>query len=257
MSPVERLLTIALAEEGYLEKASSAMLEDKTANAGSGNYTKYARDLDEIGTIFNGKKNGYAWCTVYAIWCFVKVFGVETAMRMLNLPQKSLAASVKYLVGYFKSAGRFKTASPEPGDLIFFYGSDLASWSHVGLVERVEGSKVYTIEGNTSTASGVIANGGGVARKSYSLRYNRIAGYGRPDWTLAAVEETEDEDMTGEEIIRKVQEYLSSQPLPNWAKEEFEEARRLGITDGNDPMLLMPRYQAAIMALRAAKAAQK
>ena len=41
---------------------------------------------------------------------------------------------------------------------------------------------VYTIEGNTSVASGVIANGGGVCRKKYSLSYNRIYGYGRPEY---------------------------------------------------------------------------
>lgn len=46
----------------------------------------------------------------------------------------------------------------------------------------MDGSYVYTIEGNTSGANGVIANGGGVCKKKYRLTYNRIAGYGRPDW---------------------------------------------------------------------------
>ena len=253
MTPAEKLLTVALAEVGYLEKASNRDLDSKTANAGTKNFTKYARDLDEIGTIFNGKKQGYAWCAVYAIWCFVRAFGVDTAMRMLNIPKKSSAAGVGSLAGYLKSAGRFKTANPEPGDLIFFYAANLSSWAHVGLVERVEGGRVYTVEGNTSAASGVISNGGGVARKSYTINYNRIAGYGRPDWSLAPGEE--DDDMTGEEIIRKVQDYLSTQPVPDWAKLEMQEAVKLGITDGSDPMLLIPRYQAAIMAKRAMKAA--
>ena len=35
------------------------------------------------------------------------------------------------------------------------------------------------------------------------------------------------------------------------AKEELEEAVKLGITDGKEPMQLIPRYQAAIMAKRA------
>ena len=34
------LLAVALGEVGYLEKKSSASLDDKTANAGMGNYTK-------------------------------------------------------------------------------------------------------------------------------------------------------------------------------------------------------------------------
>ena len=44
---VETLIKIAEAEVGYLEKASNSQLDDKTANAGSNNYTKYARDFDE------------------------------------------------------------------------------------------------------------------------------------------------------------------------------------------------------------------
>lgn len=61
----------------------------------------------------------------------------------------------------------------------------------------------------------------------------------------------EDDDMTGEEIYNKLQEYLSSQEIPKWAREEFAEAVVLGITDGSNPMQLIPRYQAAIMAKRA------
>lgn len=39
---------------------------------------------------------------------------------------------------------------------------------------------MYTIEGNTSGASGVVANGGMVCKKSYARNYSQIAGYGRP-----------------------------------------------------------------------------
>lgn len=63
----------------------------------------------------------------------------------------------------------------------------------------------------------------------------------------------EEETMTGEEIIRRVQEALSARPVPAWAEAELREAVELGITDGTDPMGLIPRYQAAIMAKRAAK----
>lgn len=42
---VDKLLLIAETEIGYLEKKSNSQLDDKTANAGSNNYTKYARDL--------------------------------------------------------------------------------------------------------------------------------------------------------------------------------------------------------------------
>ena len=53
------VIAIALAEVGYKEKASNSQLDDKTANAGSNNYTKYARDLKNAG-YYNGNKNGYA-----------------------------------------------------------------------------------------------------------------------------------------------------------------------------------------------------
>ena len=61
MSKPSDVVNIALAEVGYREKASNAYLDDKTANAGAANWTKYARDLAAAG-YYNGNKNGYAWC---------------------------------------------------------------------------------------------------------------------------------------------------------------------------------------------------
>lgn len=59
--------------------------------------------------------------------------------------------------------------------------------------------------------------------------------------------------MTGKEIYDALQGYLAEQPVPYWAKAELQEAVDLGITDGSRPMELIPRYQAAIMAKRAAR----
>ena len=50
-------------------------------------------------------------------------------------------------------------------------------------------SRVYTIKGNTSSASGVMANGGAVAMKSYPLNYAKIVGYGRPKYDAVAATE--------------------------------------------------------------------
>ncbi len=67
---------------------------------------------------------------------------------------------------------------------------------------------------------------------------------------------TEREDsMNGEEIYRKLNGYLKAQPVPEWAKAELEEAVKLGITDGENPCELVPRYQAAVMAVRVVKTA--
>lgn len=65
-------------------------------------------------------------------------------------------------------------------------------------------------------------------------------------------EKEEDEMMTGEQIYNALNEYTATLSLPDWAKEEYQKAVDAGITDGTDPMTLIPRYQAAIMALRAA-----
>lgn len=62
-----------------------------------------------------------------------------------------------------------------------------------------------------------------------------------------------EDSMTGEEIYNALNEYLATQPVPEWAEEELAEAVSAGITDGTKPIQLIPRYQAALMALRAKK----
>lgn len=174
-----KLVDVALNEIGYLEKASNKNLDSKTANAGSNNWTKYARDLDGIKGFYNGKKNGYSWCDVFVDWCFVKAFGEAKGRELLCQPTKSLGAGCGYSMNYYKKKGQFYT-KPAIGDQIFFKkGSTI---THTGIVYDVDKSYVYTVEGNTSGASGVVANGGGVCAKKYALNYANIAGYGRPKY---------------------------------------------------------------------------
>ena len=73
------------------------------------------------------------------------------------------------------------------------------------------------------------------------------------DMDAAGIWNYEEENMTGEQIYRKLNDYLASQEAPEWAKEELNEAVAMGVTDGTRPMELVPRYQAAIMAKRAAE----
>lgn len=184
MSAVEKLLKIAEAEVGYLEKETNKNLDSKTGNAGDENFTKYARDFDKTYTTFyNGKKNGAAWCDMFVDWCFVKAFGEALALKLLGQPKKSAGAGCKYSADYFKNIKRFYT-SPKVGDQIFFKNSS-GTPCHTGLVYKVDSTYVYTIEGNTSSASGVVANGGSVEKKKYKKTYSKIYGYGRPDYSLA------------------------------------------------------------------------
>ena len=176
---VSKVLAVAVAEIGYKEKTSNSQLDDKTANAGSKNYTKYARDFDKkYPNWYNGKKNGFAWCDMFVDWCFLTAYGYENALRLLCQPEKSTGAGCKYSLRFFKKKGQFHTSDPRPGDQIFF-GTSLDDVPHTGLVEKVTASKVHTIEGNTSNK---------VARRSYALSNSRILGYGRPAYD--AVTET-------------------------------------------------------------------
>lgn len=189
----QKVISIAKAEVGYLEKKSNKDLDSKTGNAGDKNYTKYARDMDAIPGYYNGRKQGAAWCDVFVDWCFVQAYGVDDGRALLCQPTKSCGAGCKYSRNYYKSKGRLFDA-PQPGDQIFFYPSDGiggSSISHTGLVVAVDKTYVYTVEGNTSSASGVVANGGCVREKKYKLNYNRIAGYGRPNYGTTAIQPTQ------------------------------------------------------------------
>ena len=69
-------------------------------------------------------------------------------------------------------------------------------------------------------------------------------------WVDARKFNQEDDTMTGKEIYDSLQDYLATLPAPDWAQKELQEAVALGITDGKNPMQMIPRYQAAIMAKR-------
>ena len=172
---VNAVLNLARSEVGYHEKASNSGLDDKNVNAGAGNWTKYARDLDNLRNFYNGGKNGYAWCDIFYDWLFVKCFGPELGRQMLCQPLNSAGAGCLYSAQYYRQYGRWITGTPEPGDQIFFsYAA--GEYSHTGLVESVSGGVVTTIEGNTSDL---------VGRRSYAIGSSTIAGYGRPRWELA------------------------------------------------------------------------
>jgi hypothetical protein len=105
---------------------------------------------------------------------------MEKAKKMLYQGSKSCGAGCKFSADYFRAHGVFikrGEGTPREGDQIFFgpYGNE----SQTGLVEKVENGRVYTIEGNCDNM---------VKEKSYSLTYNRISGYGRPDYSIVEAE---------------------------------------------------------------------
>lgn len=174
MTAIQKVLALAESEVGYREKASNAYLDDKTANAGSGNWNKYARDLDAIPGFYNGGKNGYAWCDIFVDWLFVKCFGAALGMQMIYQPYYSAGAGCLYSAQYYKNNGAFSNI-PEVGDQIFF-SYKAGEVSHTGIVVDVNGGTITTVEGNTSD---------GVYRRTYARDSGSIYGYGKPNYALA------------------------------------------------------------------------
>jgi len=178
---VSAVLKVAANEVGYREKKSNSQLDDKTANAGNKNYTKYARDFDQkYPNWYNGKKNGFAWCDMFVDWCFLTAYGYENALRLLCQPEKSTGAGCGYSLGFYKNKGQFYMNNPVPGDQIFF-GTSITKVTHTGIVEKVDKTNVYTIEGNS---------GDMVSRRTYSLNNSKIVGYGRPCYDVEPAKTT-------------------------------------------------------------------
>lgn len=163
------MLSVARSQIGYLEKATGANLEDFTAGAGSANYTKYGAWYQ------GGRYQAQPWCDIFVSWVADQAGEAEAVGQFAYCPSH---------VDWFRRQGRYLargSGTPEAGDVIFFTQGNGAC--HVGLVEAVNGGYVTTIEGNTSGASGLIPNGGGVCRKRYALTSSYILGYGRPAYT--------------------------------------------------------------------------
>jgi len=171
----KKLIDTALSYVGYLEKASNKDLDDFTANAGSGNYTRFCRDYEKY-TGKDGFQPSY-WCAEYVSCVVVEAFGLPAAKELLC---GELFASCTDGRDAFRRKGQYHTERPLPGDIVMFYNSARSALQHCGLVTRVTSSRIYTAEGNTSAGNDVIIdNGGAVAEKSYALTYRRIAGYCR------------------------------------------------------------------------------
>lgn len=164
---INALIKIAEAEIGYLEKKSNSQLDSKTDNAGSANYTKYWRDVYP-------SYQAQPWCAAFVSWCMMKAFGLETAKKLLK----------HWPYTYCPTLGDLftKNANPKVGDIVIFYRG--GEFAHTGIVTAVSGDRFETIEGNTSGASGIVDNGGGVCRKSYYNSNLPGTKFCTPDYSL-------------------------------------------------------------------------
>lgn len=166
---INALIATAKAEIGYLEKASNSQLDDKTANAGYNNYTKYWRDVKP-------EWNGDYWCAVWVSWCFMKTFGLETAKKLLK----------HWAYVYCPTMADLFTlhANPKAGDIVIFWSNKKKEFVHTGIVTKVDGDRFDTIEGNTSGGSSIVSNGGSVCAKTYLNSQMIGTKFCRPDYSI-------------------------------------------------------------------------
>lgn len=150
MKAINKLIQIVKNEIGYLEKASNSQLDSKTANAGENNYTKYWRDIKP-------DYQGQPWCAAFVSWCMMKAFGLDTAKKLLKHWPYVYCPTMADLFTL--------NSNPKVGDIVIFYRN--GTFTHTGIVIKVSGDRFWTVEGNTSGGSTIIANGGGVCQKSY------------------------------------------------------------------------------------------
>ena len=127
----------------------------------------------------------YPWCCTFVTWLF---------KEDQSLCKKS--ASCIDLLSYFEKKGQV-VKTPKAGDIVFFkYSTNTRRTNHVGIVERVEGKTVFTIEGNTSVTSN--DNGGKVMRRR---RTSNMVAFARPAYqsqTTKSVDEIAHEVISGE-----------------------------------------------------------
>ena len=229
MNPIDAVLEIAKAEIGYLEKRSNSMLDSKNANAGRNNYTKYARDLYKLG-VYNGNKQGHAWCDQWCDWCFIQAFGVEQAWKITGQTMGGCGAGCEFSAKAYKQMGCWHNI-PERGDQIFFQRH--GTICHTGLVERVENNMVYTIEGNTSSAHAVVPNGGGVFRKCYPIEHPQIAGFGRPRYELVKEVKSPVSYEQFKEYLNKWLKEQKALPPSDWSEDDRVWAEGSGLICGD------------------------
>lgn len=158
-----------------IEELSSEDLNELWSNPihgvkiGSNNMVQVA--LQEVGNIggekywsWYGFDSRVEWCAIFVSWVANEVGYIEN-----NIIPKFSVVGVG--ANWFKALGQWKENDyvPKSGDIIFFDWENDGRLNHVGIVERVDNNKVYTIEGNSNDVC---------KNNSYSLDSGVIAGYG-------------------------------------------------------------------------------
>lgn len=179
------IVDVAVAEIGYKE----------TGN----NSTKYGKWYG---------MNGAAWCHMFVSWCADQA-GVSTSI----IPK---TASTTAGMEWFKKKGLFRYKgkyTPKRGDIVYFK----TGRSHVGIVEKVSGNTLHTIEGNTSDK---------VARRTYPLSNSTITGYGVPKYK--SVNNSASSEKNSKNELKELKKVLKkTKPMPTQIKADVRETDKL------------------------------
>lgn len=106
------------------------------------------------------------WCACFVSWCY----------GQMGLTEPRFSGCQSQGIPWFQSHGQWggrDYANIAPGDAIFFDWDLDGSADHVGIVVGTDGSRVYTVEGNSGDACKI---------RSYPLDYACIKGYGLMNW---------------------------------------------------------------------------
>ena len=159
-----------------LNAEQTGLWNDVLYGAGSGSIVEAA--CSQIGNVggqpywsWYGFDNRVDWCACFVSWCADRCGYIDAGI----IPK---FASCSAGAQWFKARGQWQenTYVPSPGDLIFFdwdtegTGQN-GAMDHVGIVERVEGGVIYTIEGNSGDAC---------RRRSYPVGHYEIFGFAVP-----------------------------------------------------------------------------
>lgn len=171
-----------MTEQQAIEKLVSWCNGEVGYHEGGGNWNKYSENPDVI-KLLGWKPQNEAWCDTFTDAAFCINFGLKAASEMTYQPIGKGSAACRTSAQFFKNHGAF-FYRPQVGDVIFFISG--GAINHQGIVTGVSGNAITTVEGNSSDA---------VSRRSYTVNDSRIAGYGRPKWSIVADNATVDDEL--------------------------------------------------------------
>lgn len=170
-NPRTDIVNIAKSQIGYQEGGSSSKLSGTVR--GNANCTEYGR--------WYGMQD--MWCAMFVSWC-AAVAGIPSSV----VPKHAYTPTG---LAQFRNQGRAWSRAqvaagkyrPQAGDIIYFKSSrNQNTTNHIGIVTGYSNGTVYTVEGNTSSAT-VSTNGGAVAAKSYSINNTYIVYICQPKYS--------------------------------------------------------------------------